>query len=593
MPHTWQNRFLWPSLAGLGALAALLAGVGPAPAQRTYQERALEGFNPNRVDQLRDALSSTLPDRAERVKKAAAAIRSFSQLRRALALPQWQFGRGERAKLDLEVRQGLGKRFTDMVNAAVKDPDPRLRTAVATMIGEIGTSIAALQPGDLGGFMRSLAPQLVTLTRDDNAAVQAAAARALGKINADPAAAVPALRAVLQNGATEPRRAAAEGLLGLVRTVAQLQRKGQTQGGVESTAEDILNTGRLVVPAVGLGLTDADAQVRRICVQAVRRSALGLAEITPEPLNAEERARAPRYADIVRREMENAAPLVRELGKQGPVLARMLNDRDTRVQLLVRRALEDLGNAYRRLRNRQTGVTMRKVVRLPRGRGGLVLVAQREVTPLTPLLDGLTPAVEDLARGIDNPNPRERLAAVEFLEQMESSAVPAAPAVIRLLADCDLFIRWAAARTLRKMGPVLPEQAVPALASLVGDIDVDVRQAALATLAGYGAKGAQAMPALIKAVSVGDVEPRLAAMRTVLAVGKAGQEAVPALIAALTDPDARVRVAAAETLGSLGSIGPEARSAAAALRKALDDDDPNVRRAASEALLNILETPKK
>ena len=57
----------------------------------------------------------------------------------------------------------------------------------------------------------------------------------------------------------------------------------------------------------------------------------------------------------------------------------------------------------------------------------------------------------------------------------------------------------------------------------------------------------------------------------------------------MADPDPRVRIIAADVLGRFGTL---AASAEPALRNALDDPDSDVRRAASEALLSILQAQK-
>jgi HEAT repeat protein len=58
----------------------------------------------------------------------------------------------------------------------------------------------------------------------------------------------------------------------------------------------------------------------------------------------------------------------------------------------------------------------------------------------------------------------------------------------------------------------------------------------------------------------------------------------------MSDRDARVRQAAAE---ALSKFGPTAQAAIPALRGALNDDNAEVRRAASDALLSILRTEVK
>ena len=59
---------------------------------------------------------------------------------------------------------------------------------------------------------------------------------------------------------------------------------------------------------------------------------------------------------------------------------------------------------------------------------------------------------------------------------------------------------------------------------------------------------------------------------------------VPVLTKALAGPDPLTRVHAAEALGRLG---PLAKDAAAALKKALKDENPDIRKAAADALRAI------
>jgi HEAT repeat protein len=78
---------------------------------------------------------------------------------------------------------------------------------------------------------------------------------------------------------------------------------------------------------------------------------------------------------------------------------------------------------------------------------------------------------------------------------------------------------------------------------------------------------------------------RLAIMSALESIGTEARPAIADLIRVLNDPDIRARQKAAEVLGR---FGPAAASAEPALRKALDNESPEVRRAAGEALLTIL-----
>jgi HEAT repeat protein len=118
---------------------------------------------------------------------------------------------------------------------------------------------------------------------------------------------------------------------------------------------------------------------------------------------------------------------------------------------------------------------------------------------------------------------------------------------------------------------------------------VDVCKTAAGSLQRFGPQSAAAVPALATAAAQGDPEVRIAAMMALGALNPDDSvRAVPALVTALGYADADVRRYAAETLGK---VGPLATAAVPALRQALRDDNPSVRRAASDALLSILPPP--
>jgi HEAT repeat protein len=187
---------------------------------------------------------------------------------------------------------------------------------------------------------------------------------------------------------------------------------------------------------------------------------------------------------------------------------------------------------------------------------------------------------------IHAPQSTLRRAGVEILELLGDKAVPVLPSVAEALGDQNRFVRWAAARAIGNIGPKQAPFAVPGLARLLFDLDDNVRLAASATLEAMGAEAKGAVPALVKAVVTGDAEPRVASMYVLVSIGADHcQPALGGLIESLKDEDPRVRRAAADVLGKLAPIaGP----AIPALRKAMEDDDQEVRINAGEAILAIL-----
>src|SRR5262249_54289137 len=147
-------------------------------------------------------------------------------------------------------------------------------------------------------------------------------------------------------------------------------------------------------------------------------------------------------------------------------------------------------------------------------------------------------------------------------------------------SDPDRFVRWAATRTLGKIGPVELDVVLPGLIALLCDPDLDLRLVSATTLQYYGEKAAAAVPALTQVVNKGDVEIRVRAIEALGGIGQAAVEAVPALVQALGHSDPRVRFAAASLLGRLKIGGDAKTTVVAALRRLLEDPKEEVRRAA-------------
>jgi HEAT repeat protein len=375
---------------------------------------------------------------------------------------------------------------------------------------------------------------------------------------------------------------------------------------VEVAPREVVAIGAAVVPVAARGLTDSDAEVRSLSLEAIQQCASALGDLLPSPEGRAAMGRdvtGGRPARGVGDEefVTDVTALAHALDQLGPALGQALADPDPRVRILTCRALEDMAVARDRMARRAgEGGTLPTppAPKPPAGtpmRGAAltdetpsVLVAQAAPTDARsdrPLTKGQPEILRALARRLRDPDWRVRLGALDVLEILGPEAKPGARAVARATTDRNLFVRWAAARTLGKMGPVDVDEVVPALARLLNDPDLDVRMVSAGVLHRYGPDAGAAVPALARRVGAGDVEVRVAALQALDAIGKAAEPAVPAVSAQLDHPDVRVRRAAAEVLGGLG---PLARGAEPALRRALTDPDHDVRQAVSDALLNIL-----
>jgi HEAT repeat protein len=593
---------------GLALLTAVILCAGISRADR---------FPPDPVEELRLALKARVaPDRnlTERVQ----ALRNLADMRRALALQEWRpeaASAEETEKAERQAQLLLVERFKKEVRQVLKQGTIDARLAVMVMLAEMGTSIWAPDPEDLNGIARTFAADLAEVIKSaDTPRIREAAAVTLGQVFPDPDVAVPALGELFASSNVDERRAAASGLANLIRTAADLASRSGSQSGLQEPERirgDVARAVRDVVPVAGRGLTDADLIVRRLSAEAMFQAASALKNQVPQPriVGAGEEAFELRPGRALLQEARTALlPAMEVFKQQTPALGQALKDPDLGVRAPTQRALGELGEARLRLLradNVESTPAGSPPPGAPRGadyhRGRLTPVAMkvqaaRQPDPLLDVLGDLLPTLEEQVR---DPNVQIRLGAVDVLEMLWHAAEPAAPALIQALTDSNRFVRWASARTLGKMGPVQPATAVPALARLLFDDDLDVRLSAATALDRFGPAAEAAVPDLIRATTASDADERIAAIRTLGGIGTGAQSAVPALSAALAavpsrpflqpDADARVRQTAAEVLGRFGSL---AASAEPALRAALNDPNSDVRKAASDALLSILQAQK-
>jgi HEAT repeat protein len=574
---------------GVVAIAAALNWAGASRADR---------FPPDPVNELRDVLRAPIDEKereqslkkrerllAERLK----ALRTIPEMRRALLLQEWRLDQVdlEVSKVDRKYRDELVLHFQDDVRRVLRQGN------AVDMLAELGSTIR--NPEEARGLgpelrqdvlRRFFQDDVADLVRHGKAAsVRATAARTLGQIYPDPDVAVPALRSLLEpSHVAEERRAAAQGLLSLVRVVS-LFASGTTSAGKpaalkvdtksEDIATDVARTGQAVVSAASGGLADADPEVRGTSAEAIYQAAAGLTTSSPHP--RDESAEGLLTPEQLRAELN---PLMAALKNGVPKLTQALSDPDPRVRVAVLRTLEEMGASRQQFQRAAPDLK-------PDPKSG------------DPLLDGLKTALPAVIRALSDPSVTARRKALDVLETLGREASVAVPALVRETTDPDVFVRWAAARVLGEIGPVDTATTIPALVRLLRDDDLDVNLAAARAFDRYGPAAQTAVPALAQAVlKAPDGRMRQAAIAALLGIGTGAREAIPALSAALSDRDLDVRRTAAE---ALAKFGPAAAQAEPALRQALqqslvDLEDPNehvreaaakVRLAVSDAILSI------
>lgn len=190
-----------------------------------------------------------------------------------------------------------------------------------------------------------------------------------------------------------------------------------------------------------------------------------------------------------------------------------------------------------------------------------------------------------MIEALEAPEVRARAAAI--IARIGPKAKRGVPALVEALEDPDPETRNEVLFALASIGPGA-EGAVPAVAKALGDADMNVRYAACYALGSIGPAATSAKAALQRNLGSPDdflsMSSAWALARIDPGCTETAPKSVPLLVKALEQPDAMTRLHAAE---SLGLLGPLAKDAVGALKKALQDDNADVRDAATGALKAI------
>ena len=156
----------------------------------------------------------------------------------------------------------------------------------------------------------------------------------------------------------------------------------------------------------------------------------------------------------------------------------------------------------------------------------------------------------------------------------------------RQLSDADHEVRYDAAKELEEFGAAAAP-AAPALAAALSDPDPRVRYRSAKVLSKIGIGAAAAADRLAAALDdqSTDAKTRYYVVKSLANIEELAEVALPGLIATLDGPtEARTKYYAAK---ALGKIGRAAHSSIPSLERAAQDDDPKLRKAASEALAKV------
>lgn len=626
-------------LLAVVVLAAILGTAAPAapPGSGPRPTPAPPSEIPDPVNALRQALQADpdipRPDEPERkttreamlahrkrtLERLAARLRTPRDLNRALVLRDWRYLDPDTdvAESDFKVFRGVEDHFQAEFKKRVGSGNRAIEEAAANLIGELSNAVPVPPSGGQGNLVRRflvdrILPDLLRLAKSPDGGVQAAVARALGKIqsnsrdvrqpnDAKTRSIFATLRDLENSPSVEARRGVADGLAVMLQYYSPQEKDPKPVQRptdpivLERIVFEILDN---VVPVAFRGLTDADAAVRRQDLDTLQRIVRGLIleqeiRLSAQSTNYPPRGRTP-TADEAKRIRDDRTALNAELAllrprlqgfdAQARTLRRVLEDRNATVRTEALRLTEDLALLNDRIRQR--------ILAIPtldeKGRVAARLVgrsAQPAPPPPGELLDRLLSSVEsDIVQRLRDPRARVRLAAVNLIENLGPESRDLGPQLVQSLRDPNAFVRWVAARALGKIGSPAVPGTIEGLGRLTHDADLSVRAAVAVALEQFGSEAATAVPDLLREANRGDAEVRQLVLKALGTIAREGKRAVPLIARELTNTDVRVRRAAAEALSRFGS---DVALATGPLERALRDDDADVRRAAAEALLNV------
>lgn len=472
----------------------------------------------------------------------------------------------------------------------LESSDPVVRAASASLLAQLAESSRGrrFRPGTEGelAFLRQAAgAALGRHVTDPDAEVRRAAVVALAQVRAEGTVASAAWSKALADPDPAVRQAAASALRLYFDRSHEL-------GGPLSYPEQLpfvahfLQDVQALAPLLRESLESDDPVIRQGSLRALE-ALLDTTENLPEiagrnidPLAITEEATEPIRKAIL--------PAVSAICSLLPVVVSVTHTeseqtRRQAVSVLEKTAL--LCDPRPDLFERREGGTRRLRGRLHRGDLGAVATEA-----ITRIQDGLKQTVPGILPLLRQPPDEVRLAVLDALEVFGPIASPAVPDVREQLRHSNRFVRWASARTLAAIGPTGDDRAtVAGLTELVSDDDLDVAIAACRSLGQAFAEDCRpALSALSRAAASEERQLQHAAVSALEDIAAAlkgeARQAVAGLIVALRSPDLKTRQLAPLVLGH---IGPDAEQAVPALQKALQDEDPDVRQRAAQALLKI------
>lgn len=436
---------------------------------------------------------------------------------------------------------------------AIRADADKVVPALAEQLGDESPAVranAAYALGRYGADAKPAVAKLAETLKDEDANVRLAAARALTEIGPAAADAVDSLAAALTDdtGAVTLQVAEALGRIGSPAVGVLTEKLGDEN--LRPLAAAVLGEmgadARSAVPALVKLLDSEEMQTRR-------EAFLALASIGPDA--------------------ETAAP----------ALMKILTDADDPGRAGAAYALAKIGAKDALPELKKLTDSDDELLALASAWGLVVLEPDDEenLTIAVPQLIGALSWEAPLARResaivLGDLGPKAKVAIPELIEALKKEQVP--------------DIRAELLHALAEMGPDASEAMPEALAALDSP-DPQLRATAVYLLGRVGEAAEATTPRIREVLKSGDEFNRMVAAWALIRIKPNPEDikaAVPLLIRGLQDNRPRIRAEAAHTLGDVGGPGP---LVVAALKKALEDDDEQVRNAAKEALAKLKDSP--
>jgi uncharacterized protein (TIGR02996 family) len=159
---------------------------------------------------------------------------------------------------------------------------------------------------------------------------------------------------------------------------------------------------------------------------------------------------------------------------------------------------------------------------------------------------------KELAKGLDSPDPAERLAAVEAMAKLGTAT--AVEAFCKALADPVVEIRRIAAYQLSRHSSPTMTVAVEPLRKALADEDKDVRNPAVSALSRIGPAATAAITELLRLHAGADVKDRPRLLAALTAVGAGRPDVLAVILEDLHGPDRQVRTTASAVLSRWSAL---------------------------------------